>query len=78
MQIHWEFDFKKLLSLRDLKNLSRKDCAKAINKTEAAYGMKERGKSPFTVDEICAIANAFGVDPRSFFIRQPNSEKKVA
>ncbi len=78
MQIHWSFDYGKLLALRELKNLSRKDCARSIDKTVAAYGLKERGRSPFTVDEICALANTFGIDPRSFFIKKSNDEQRVA
>lgn len=78
MEINWRFDGYKLQALMELKGLSRKDCARAIGKTEAAFGLKVRGKSPFTVDELCGLANAFGVDPRSFFTQKANGEKKVA
>ena len=64
----WRFDLPKLNTLRELKNLSRKDCADAIKKTEESYRLKERGLSPVTVEELCAIGTAFGIDPRSFFI----------
>lgn len=74
----WQFELQKLITLRELKNLTRKDCALAIRKTEESYRLKERGKSPFTVDEICAIANTFSIDPRSLFISKLTGEKKVA
>jgi transcriptional regulator with XRE-family HTH domain len=74
----WTFDFPKLITLRELKALSKKDCADAIGKTEESYRLKESGKSPLTVDEICAIANTFGVDPRSFFTQKSNGDKKAA
>lgn len=76
--MQWTFDLQKLVTLRELKALSRKDCAAAIQKTEESYRLKESGKSPFTVDEVCAIANTFGVDPRSFFTQKSNGDKKAA
>lgn len=69
----WHFDLAKLTTLRQLKNLTRKDCATAINKTEESYRLKEAGRSPFTVAEICAISSAFGVDPRAFFVCSPEN-----
>lgn len=74
----WQFDIQKLITLRELKNLSRQDCAKAIKKTARAYGLKEQGRFPFTVHELCGLANAFGVDPRSFFTQKSNGDKKAA
>lgn len=74
----WQFDIQKLITLRELKNLSRLDCAKAIGKTSRAYGLKEQGRFPFTVHEICDMANQFGIDPRSFFVQKPNGDKKAA
>ena len=75
---NWTFDLQKLVTLRSLQDLSRKDCARAIRKTDRAYALKELGKSPFTVAEICAIANVFGVDPRSFFVRATTDKPRVA
>lgn len=76
--MRWTFDLQKLVTLRELKALSRKDCAGALKKTEESYRLKESGKSPLTVAELCAIANTFGVDPRSFFAQKTNNDKKVA
>ena len=67
MQTRWTFDLTKLLTLRELKQLSRKDCAQAIGKTHESYRLKEMGKCPITADELCALGTTFGIDPRSFF-----------
>ncbi len=63
----WKFDLTKLLTFRELKQLSKKDCARAIGKTEESYRLKESGRSPMTADELCALGTRFGIDPRSFF-----------
>lgn len=78
MRHQWIFDRAKLITLREFKDLTRRECAAAISKTEQAYGLKERGRTDFTVSEICALSNCFGVDPRAFFIRKPTEETKVA
>lgn len=74
----WKLDIQKLIVLRELKNLTHKDCGAVIGKTARSYSNKERGVFPFTADELCAIANTFGADPRSFFTQKSNNDKKVA
>lgn len=70
MQTQWTFDLTKLLTLRELKQLSRQDCARAIGKTQESYRLKEAGKCPITADELCALGTTFGIDPRSFFVQR--------
>ena len=73
----WEVDIQKLVTLRELKNLTAKDLSLAIGKTVRSYRNKEQGLFPFTANELCAIANVYGIDPRSFFSAHPRLERKT-
>ena len=66
----WEFDFSKMRTIREVKHLTRKQCATAIGKTKVAYGLKENGQAPFSAAEVGALATLFKVEPKLFYLRK--------
>lgn len=72
------YTFKRdvIRTLREFKHISRRECAAAIQRTEVAYGLKENGTSPFTADEVAALASLFRVKPSLFFGGSPGLERK--
>lgn len=75
---HWQFDISKLQTLRSFSGLSQREFGATIKRSGVTILNWERGRQSPTVSDICALANAFGVDPRSFFTKKANGEKKVA
>lgn len=72
----WIFDRTKLRTLRELTGLSLEDFAKAIGKTKESYRLKEEGRTPLYVEELCAIGTKHRIDPRVFFIDDTVAEGK--
>lgn len=48
-------------------NLKQKDLAKLMGISEAHVSRMLKGKSSFSIDDICLIANELKVDPGIFF-----------
>jgi len=75
---HWQFDIMKLQTLRSFSGLSQRDFGAAIKRSGVTILNWEKGKQSPTVSDVCTLANAFGVDPRSFFTKKVSGDKKAA
>ena len=75
---HWYFDITKLQTLRSFSGLSQREFGAAIKRSGVTILNWEKGKQSPTVSDICIMANVFGVDPRSFFTKKANGDKKAA
>ncbi|MDO8357209.1 MAG: helix-turn-helix transcriptional regulator [Nitrospirota bacterium] len=70
MTDQWTFDPSKLKTLRSFKRLSPEALGRSIGKSRITIINWEKGRMTPTAKDIVAIANAFDIDPASFFGKQ--------
>ncbi|MGG4180826.1 transcriptional regulator [Virgibacillus pantothenticus] len=57
-----------LIRLRKENNLFQKDMEKILSISKDAYGLKERGKVQFTMDEMFTLSQYFGLPIEQIFL----------
>lgn len=62
----------KLYEERKKLGLSQEEVAKSLGITRAAYGQKERGQSPFLIDEMFALSEVFNKSLEDIFLPRSN------
>jgi transcriptional regulator with XRE-family HTH domain len=63
-----KFDLKKLKTLRKSAGYTQTQVAEVIGLQRTGYTVKEQGKVPISIEELCAIAEFLDADPSEFFI----------
>ena len=63
-----KFDLKKLKMLRKSAGYTQTQVAEVIGLQRTGYTVKEQGKVPISIEELCAIADFLDADPSEFFI----------
>ena len=67
--------YARIRALRKQKGITSKHVATQLNLTPSGYSMKERGKRPFTVQEIEQVARIIGVAITDFFSEKVNETR---
>ena len=63
-----KFDLKKLKMLRKSAGYTQTQVAEVIGLQRTGYTVKEQGKVPISIEELCAIAEFLKAHPSEFFI----------
>ena len=71
----WIFNHQQLQTLRKLQNKTPEEFAATVPCARMTIVNWEAGRSAPTVNQLCAIANHFHVDPTSFFLRVEGKQR---
>lgn len=66
-----------LIRLRKENNLLQKDLGKLLGITEESYGMKERGRSQFTMNEMFMLSRIFRLPIEQIFLSKDFGNTEV-
>ena len=67
----------KLIELRNKYNFSREDIATALEMSERAYAMRERGEIQFKMNEMFAISEIFSVPLDHIFLNRNSTDTEI-